>query len=337
MKKIIKNILPYNDPQKYTEGTEYVSCFFSALFALVVSNGKEVLPYISNNIFYYGYNPKESDLRFKYGIQIIMQKSLEEINAEQGIFFSGMRIPDCQIVQYIENKIDKEMPVCVGVDLFDLSYRKDRYHKIHTPHSLLVYGYDKGKQRFNILDNLNNAEYSETFCSYADLYSAYTNCLNIISQSVVYTFEIDKNKINEKFNVIDYRNEFIENLLSNKTIIFENLECLKELYKEIKIILLSKEYLVNKGMELFNLIHYQILNIRKAELYTFYRMLGVEQIINEFKQIIFQWVKVRNYMYRYITAENVNKEKVEVICEHIKIVYKIEYKFYVKLFDSLST
>ncbi len=336
VEKKIQNVYPYNDPQNYTRGTEYINCFYSSLFSFLISNDKEILPYIANNIFYYGYSPNQQDLRFKYGTQTILFQSLEKLNEEQGIQLIEERISSDKIINYIIEHINEDKMISVKVDMYELSYRPDRYKKIHTPHAFIIYGYNQIKKKFYILDNPENSDYREMECSYTDLQNAYKILYETTTDPISYVWEKKELK-NEYFDMTDYRKIFIKNLCSCRTLIFDKLECLKELKKEVNFILSSESEKRKKGMELFYLIHYQILNVRRAELYAYYRLLGSEKLIKAFKEIIQRWEKVRVNVYRCIENKEINLEKVDEICRDIGDIYFNEIYFYKKLYKSIES
>ena len=57
--------------------------------------------------------------------------------------------------QLLKN-IDKKRPMIVGIDSFYFESRPDTYKKIHTPHFVLVYGYDLENNLLNVVDHAYN-------------------------------------------------------------------------------------------------------------------------------------------------------------------------------------
>lgn len=334
--KWIKNISPYNDPQNYTGGTEYVDCFYSALFAFLASNNKDILPYIANNIFYYDYSSKQDDLRLKYGIKTMSSLGLEEINEKQGIRIIEERVLSEDIIEYIKGSIDENKMISVGVDMFELSYRPDRYKKIHTSHMLIVYGYNNVNQQFYILDNIDNSKYIETKCTFSDLQTSYTSLYKTCDEPLSCVYENTSGIESSYYDMKDYRSVFINNYMEHQKLVLKSLDCLKFLEQEVRCILLDLHKNGEKSIELFYLIHYHILNVKRAELYSFYRLLGIETLLGDFRNIIMLWEKIRVNVYRCVQNKKITKNKINEICDGINNVYTIEKSFYTKMYKSIK-
>lgn len=75
----------------------------------------------------------------------------------------------------IVRSIDGGCPAVVPVDCFGLSYRRDVYGKKHRPHFICVYGYDKNKGVFHVVDHLynNDLAYKKRTVDAAELCAAY--------------------------------------------------------------------------------------------------------------------------------------------------------------------
>lgn len=58
-----------------------------------------------------------------------------------------------EVTTQIKASINKNNPILVGVDLFELFYSKENYKVVHWPHWFIVTGYDENKKIVYILDN----------------------------------------------------------------------------------------------------------------------------------------------------------------------------------------
>lgn len=76
---------------------------------------------------------------------------------------------------FVITQIDNQCPVIIPVDGFSLTYRKDIYKKIHSGHFILIYGYDKHRNKFYINEHafLNSLDYREKFESIQTISRAY--------------------------------------------------------------------------------------------------------------------------------------------------------------------
>ncbi len=159
LRQICFPLHPFNEAQYYTKGTEYLSCFHSSLFMFLNSRGKCIDKYIANYIFYYGYCPHELDLRYRYEIRTLSCQNLHKLYQKSNIDVRSKCIEPSEVINYICKCIDNNIPVMAKVDLYFLSYRPDRFMKIHTNHYITIYGCDLEQKRLNIIDNPENQEY----------------------------------------------------------------------------------------------------------------------------------------------------------------------------------
>lgn len=333
-KNVISNIKCYNEPQDYTGGTEYVSCFYSDLFSYLVSNNKSVIPFIANNVFYYGYTPEETDLRKRYGIVAKSIVNTNKLALSQGIKVTNENIEVSEIFNFIKKHIDLQEPVSVAVDMFELSYRPDRYKKVHTIHYFMIYGYDDNIKIFNIIDNPKNTYYKKVTCSYEDFKRGYESGKEFFEGMETVCFGTINNTICNIYR--DYKDIFIQNYLSSEECIIDNLKALPELKKDFENI--SKLYLhTDRGMNLFYLIHYQLMNIKRAELFAYYKILNMNKILEPFGEIVKGWEKVRNILNYCIQKERIDFDKLNNAVGIIGHLCDEELAFYENLFVLLKS
>lgn len=122
------------------------SCFYHELMFAVGAfdiDGRELL---LEDFIFYGKN-------FSIKSEIMPRSKLYK---SMGFYLQHINVPDVETtVKYI----DKGFPLLIGVDTFYYTARDDYYGKHHSPHFVLVYGYDIEKQTFDIIDH----EYNNSF------------------------------------------------------------------------------------------------------------------------------------------------------------------------------
>ena len=82
--------------------------------------------------------------------------------------FFGYRCRRCGVTERsLVRNIDRGRPMIVGVDCFSLESRTDTYQKLHDPHFVMVYGYDRTKRLAFVVDHLyrNGFNFSEKVVS----------------------------------------------------------------------------------------------------------------------------------------------------------------------------
>ena len=331
---IIPNIKCYNEPQDYTGGTEYVSCFYSDLFSYLISNNKNIIPFIANNVFYYDYTPSAYDLRKRYGIVAKSIKNTSELALEQGLKVTNEKVDTSNIFNYIKYHIDLMEPVSVAVDMFELSYRLDRYQKIHTIHYFMIYGYNDNDHYFYILDNPTNTYYKKVICSYADLERGYKGGKVLSKDMDVVCLSIFNDKISDNNN--DYKSVFIKNYIANEENIMENLKGLSKLKSDFKNICMHSLY-TDRGLNLFYLIHYQLMNMKRAELFAYYKILHDKCVLITFKEIVDNWEKVRNILNYCLQKKELDIKKINNAVSIIGELCNKEYIFYNDFFKYIKS
>ena len=124
----------------------YRSCFYHELMFAVGAfdiDGRELL---LEDFIYYG---KNFSIKSKSMPRSKLYKSM-------GFYLQHINVSDLDTAaQYI----DQGCPLLVGVDAFYYTARDDFYGKHHSTHFVLVYGYDKAKCTFNIIDHEYNNSY----------------------------------------------------------------------------------------------------------------------------------------------------------------------------------
>ena len=82
--------------------------------------------------------------------------------------FFGYRCRHCGVTErsLVEN-VDRGRPMLVGVDCFFLESRTDTYQKLHDPHFVMVYGYDRAKRLAFVVDHnyKNGFDFTEKIIS----------------------------------------------------------------------------------------------------------------------------------------------------------------------------
>lgn len=142
-KKILDNIEPYND-------IYYHSCFFHAMFPVIMHFVKDIRSFICNNIFAYDYQMKGGNNSL--GIKAVTRMTIRNILDDIGIG-ANMKILSNNIVDDLICSINKGNPAIILTECYYQSLRPDMFEKIHVPHSLLIYGYNNEQSAFNIIEH----------------------------------------------------------------------------------------------------------------------------------------------------------------------------------------
>lgn len=151
MYKKIDGLQPFND-------LLLQSCFYNQRTAAYSAFGIDPKIVAGNYLPLYKFYPKTGIL--KLDCREIFNKA--EMQRLTGVKLNKYKIVD-NFEKFVIGQINKNCPVMVFVDCFYLNYRKDTYKKMHSLHSILIYGYDDIKKIFVISEHmyLNSFKYTE--------------------------------------------------------------------------------------------------------------------------------------------------------------------------------
>ena len=150
-KKVLKGVKPFNE-------LFFRSCYFHQLMTAYSKYGAAAEIIYSNYLPVYRFNEETEQISCKT-ILLFTEKDTEE--------YSGLHLVKKKrcfdAVKEIIRAIDRGNPVIVAVDCFELAYREEYYHKGHTGHYLLIYGYDIQKGVFIANEHFytNSVRYGE--------------------------------------------------------------------------------------------------------------------------------------------------------------------------------
>lgn len=160
----ISGIIPYNK-------CFYYNCFHSHLFPIIEKNRGNCTLFLANGIPYFQIQTNETSKRIL--VRFAFQSDYTVLLAQQGISVRKFSASDWK--QVLDKALLNEEPVIVGVDGWYLDYRDDLYHKIHWPHTLLIFGVDQSNKTYLAIDQptRENMQFSEWTLTSHVLESAY--------------------------------------------------------------------------------------------------------------------------------------------------------------------
>lgn len=122
------------------------SCFYHELMYAAGAFGIDGRELLLEDFIYY-----EKNFRINQNIL-----PMSEMYKSMGISLRHINVPNFETVA---EHIDKGFPLFIGVDTFYYKARTDFYRKKHMPHFVLIYGYDRIKKNFYIIDHEYNNSY----------------------------------------------------------------------------------------------------------------------------------------------------------------------------------
>lgn len=167
--QVITGIEPFTD-------LIYKGCFFSAWIPVLKKYERNYMNAIINDVISFQFM-KENDL-LSFTTVYKPMEDLEQCAAEMNIQIE-QKEESTDIIHDLIEAIDRKHPVIICIDCFYSSIRADVYQKEHWPHNLLVYGYEKTKKNFYVIEHKNSGSilYKKQEISFQDVEDAYRGYL----------------------------------------------------------------------------------------------------------------------------------------------------------------
>ncbi|MBU5265934.1 BtrH N-terminal domain-containing protein [Virgibacillus proomii] len=324
--KKIENIDPYND-------LFYKGCFYNSFFPIVRHYNKNVSDFLENDIIVYTTDNSIQTIDAEY-IEI---RPVEEILEQMHIMVKTLTYIDSIVNEVIES-LQHNRPVLLWIDCYYEPARNDTFQKIHQPHTMLLYGFNKIKEQFHIIDhkNSNTLSYEKRTISFSDLENCYTgyikNFNHLYINNSYYAFYVEENP--EDTNQEYKRNDaLLDNIMNNRELIEESLtRLLTFCHSHHSAFDNTASFWDNTELILSSINN--IVNAKKAELY---RLTILENIPEEFQggmnNILHNWNLVRGIIARVIYSEKYGVNTMKNITEKLYEIYQLEVSFYQKIFE----
>lgn len=324
----IQNIEPFND-------TYYRSCFFNSFFSVIRHYGKNILPYLMYDITVYVLY--EEDVLLRSEFTFFEETDLDRTLTRQGIKMQTLVEQD-NIIPYLYKNLRNDRPVILWIDAFYIPYRKDVYHTLHWPHSILVYGYDEGDESFYVIDHtwresLSYEKKKLTASALAESYDAYLK-MYLSSENVsesCYVFE--KNREHSMESIEEYRDIYRNCLLNHRRTIQRSLENLQLFSNSISYTSLINN--IDYMKQLVEGINSIILN-KDFELYRFAHFFPyLDNWFELQKKITSRWSIVRAKLLKVVFSNKKENDLSDVVASQIKSIIQEEYAGYKILMTKL--
>ena len=163
MKRILRGVRPYNE-------LALKSCYYNQLVTGYSMFKAEPRIVIADYLPLYSFDEKSKDLTI-LSVNVMNEETMQLLTGVERKKHNCIN----NIQDFLRLHIDSREPIILPVDCFYLSYRVDTFEKQHSPHFILVYGYDLEEKNYYVVDHMfqNSAEYRKQKVPMRELYSAY--------------------------------------------------------------------------------------------------------------------------------------------------------------------
>ncbi len=322
-KKELERIEPFND-------LYYRSCFYNALFPIVMHFNGDIIPFILNDLRAYSYTSTGQGINLD--IEFIQLESTEKI-------LSGMNISmdtkeySSNIIGDIRDSILKDRPALIFIDCFYESIRKDAYRSRHIPHNITIFGFDDINRQCHIIEHKyrESLTYEKMTISFEDIIDSYESYLANYQQylDMPTFFEFypgEEGRRNTGGTIV--LSSFQENLVGRREIIEKSLENLKLFIDEYKQMALS-EILMKQVSERVLMCFTNIMNIKRVEKYATEKLFKEDRQVYELvDNILIAWNHARLILAKYVYSLRYTPDTFNHIIESLHEVYRNEHRYY---------
>ncbi|HEX9061733.1 MAG TPA: hypothetical protein VF941_16260, partial [Clostridia bacterium] len=296
--RIIENMEPFNE-------IYFKSCFYNSLFPVINHFRSDINRILTNEIIVYDLENEKDDssIRIKY-IPVLGQEDL--IN---NLGLDVEMKESCDIIDDAGISISEGRPVIIWIDSFYEPIRADTYMKMHNPHTLLLYGFDRNKKVFNIIEHKHreNLSYKKELIGYNDVieaYGSYKDNFKALGDAISY-YSFDGNSYS---GVHDSKNDepekkkayFLNSFYEKRTAIFDGLAHLESFLEYYKKTVMDESLLKNNVESLLVSIN-NIINFKKVESYRFKRIFSESHYLSGMtKEIAECWEFLRIDVAKYL-------------------------------------
>lgn len=356
---ILEKVEPFNE-------VFYKNCFYNSLFPVIYHLGKDIDPLLENDILVYGNRDKSysgpdvfycsrytlSQMLDIMNISVYTKTHrlscnrdeahinlnsglIENINIDIGLGIDKTEEIGCLIKDIME-AISRSRPVILWVDCFYESIRTDTYNKIHWPHTLLIYGCNKEKKVFNVIEHnhRDNLSYQPHVISYDDIVNSCKGFIEgfQINDAMPTYLELFLPNDNEEDKVkkpIMLR----DNISRYKGELLNGLNYLKEFTSHLSKIIIDEACLIKIGesivLRLNNIIKVkQVEKFKNAQLFPD----SIDNVLLS-QNIIDFWMELRNAIARFLYSATYNSQKFKILSTKLEQLYILEYRYVDKLLE----
>lgn len=322
MKKIVCNVKPFNE-------FPLSGCFKHQLLSALQGLNVNILTYITNT--FYIYKIKNCILNSRQ----IQFNSYSNNYKDMNIKMLHKKLIKNGFINEILKQLNKNRLIIIPCDCYELSYRTDMYHKLHSLHYILIYGYNDKNKSFYTIDHdyLNSFQYKKKLIKYIDIensFIAYKENFYKKNNSLLYVIYKTSNKNNQSTI------SFIENIRNNKHFINQGLNELKQYIHNFNHLINNKKLFLKKIEEIYKsfVIIRQHKEREKYQLQYCFKRKVLTNILNK---IIYEYTLIIAIFYKcFITTKN-NYSSLLKCKEKLNNIYQLEEKLIHTLYETIRS
>lgn len=317
-KALIGPMEPFND-------LLFKHCFFNSFFPVVQWSGQSILPYIFNEHVIYQLHDGFPSIKYD------PEKDWTKVAQEQGLCLYTRQFCS-SLGEEVRKSLVKGHPVILCVDCYYIPNRKDTYLKQHWPHTLLIYGFDKSKSEFYIIEheNRDTLSYGQKIISFSALEDGYEGYLMhfLNNQSNIPTFyEIEvKPESGIQITESNLVQQWLLQREKRKEGIHEGLAMIHNFSR-----LGSKEWIKRKELDrkIQAMVHSlnMVVHAKKAEYYGVKKLNMAFGPLRKLEEVLTHWNHIRGVMAKYMFSGVYRASSFEDTFKRLDGIYRLEMEY----------
>lgn len=319
---VLDNIEPFND-------LYYKNCFYNSFFSIINHYRKNIIPFITNDIIVYKYNEDLDGERF--GVDFIETKSIKALMGEIGLQVETK--PESEnVVKDVISAIEKGRPVIIWVDCYYEPIRKDTFQEIHWPHTWLIYGFDKVKAMFDIVEHTHrqNLTYDKRTISFEDAARCYEGYLSNFpkdSDKTYYEFYLSESS-KDSFVECDYcRSTLAKSIKKYEDAVRKGIEQVPVIIDYLKKVITDESEFKLRTEELLGYLN-DIINAKKIEKYRIDKLFNDQvQLYELLGSLIGCWDSLRLTIAKYMYSNVYNQSTLNKAIEKLSQIHCLEVEY----------
>lgn len=325
-RKILEGIEPFND-------VYFKNCYFNALIPIGQYFGRDILPFIINDIASYRYKSMEDSDIMDY----ISMKPLQGILNELGLG-SVTDAQSSDIIGDIKTAVSAGRPVVLWIDCYYSPVRADMYLKDHWAHCMVVYGYDDEQQVCSIIEHRHkdNLSYEKKVMKYRDVLNC---CKGYLDKYYMKSMEYP---VYQEFystgqgNLHDYIFRFASNMLAKQEEVSEGIKTIIAYKKDFERIACSPDLLEANVESMLTSVN-NVINIKNVQKYSILKLFGANfRLIENINEILEKWEYIRKVLAKYMYSSVYKEESLNCAASFITQIHDSEAMYNEELYKFLN-
>ncbi|MGO4529162.1 beta-ketoacyl synthase N-terminal-like domain-containing protein [Paenibacillus sp. 2TAF8] len=323
----IEGMIPFNE-------LFYKSCFYNSFLPVLSHYNCSIETVLLNDIFVYhnGFTWKE------FAVESIVLKNWSEMQERLGLKMETEAHHGAFNELIAKLSLDRDCPVIVWVDCYEMINRQDTYKKEHLPHTILICGYDEAQKKYLVIEQVHKdtLSYEKQWVDFEIVqngYEAYCTRFQLKNIPTYYIFSRREDTIMLE-NPYSSDSEYMVALQKHAVVIEESNNNLELFVSHLISYIEANHLSITEGRVIIEKIN-EIIKCKQVESYRFNKLMHNVPLVGRCADDILKiWNLIRALFVRLTNSGSRNHENVNQLKEKMALVITMEREYAQKLLYS---